>query len=173
MLSFHLRQGFPSGHFPLVFPPKSYMHSSWSHSCYMPSPSHPPWFHHSNYTWRRIQVMKLLIMQFSPTSYHYTIINGYVLYQCILIHPSIYPTSCFHLEHRASVKHLVSLQFLNLRQSVGLLGRGISQTQGRYLHRTTQTQNKRRHPYLEWDSIPRSKCSSGRRHFIPQTARPL
>jgi hypothetical protein len=37
------------------------------------------------------------------------------------------------------VKRFVSLQFLNLRQSVGLLGRGISPWQGRYL---TQTQNK-------------------------------
>jgi hypothetical protein len=31
--------------------------------------------------------------------------------------------------------------FLILRQPVGLLGRGISPSQGRYLHRTTQTQN--------------------------------
>jgi hypothetical protein len=42
-------------------------------------------------------------------------------------------------EHRASVKRLVSLQFLNLRHSVRLLGRVISPSQGRYL---TQTQNK-------------------------------
>jgi hypothetical protein len=28
----------------------------------MPCPSHPPWHDHSNYTWRRVQVMKLLIM---------------------------------------------------------------------------------------------------------------
>jgi hypothetical protein len=51
---------------------------------------------------------------------------------------------CSHLEHRASVKSFISFQFLNLRQSVGLLGRGISPTQGRYLHRTTQRQNKSR-----------------------------
>jgi hypothetical protein len=38
------------------------------HSCYMPCPFHTPWLDHSNYTWRRLQVMKLLIMQFSPTS---------------------------------------------------------------------------------------------------------
>jgi hypothetical protein len=31
-------------------------------------PSHPSWLDHSNYTWRRVQVMMLLIMQFSPTS---------------------------------------------------------------------------------------------------------
>jgi hypothetical protein len=46
---------------------------------------------------------------------------------------------CSHLEHRASVKRFVSLQFLNLRHSVGLLGRVISPSQGRYL---TRTQNK-------------------------------
>jgi hypothetical protein len=62
------------------------------------------------------------------------------------------------LEHRASVKGFVSLQFLNLRHSVGLLGRVISQSQGRYL---TQTKNKHRYPCLEWDSNTRFQCSSG------------
>jgi hypothetical protein len=38
------------------------------------------------------------------------------------------------------MKRFVSLQFLNHRQSVGLLRLGISPTQGRYLRRTTQTQ---------------------------------
>jgi hypothetical protein len=51
---------------------------------------------------------------------------------------------CSHLEHRASVKYFVSLQFLNFRQLVGLPGQGLSPSQGHYLHRTTQTQNKRR-----------------------------
>jgi hypothetical protein len=37
------------------------------------------------------------------------------------------------LEHRASVKRFVSLQFLN-PQSVGLLGWGISPSQDRYLY---------------------------------------
>jgi hypothetical protein len=57
---------------------------------------------------------------------------------------------CSHLEHRASVKHFVSLQFLNLRQSVRLFGREISATQGRYLYTTTQTQNKRRQISMPW-----------------------
>jgi hypothetical protein len=39
------------------------------------------------------------------------------------------------------VKRFVSFKFLNLRHSVGLLGRVISPSQGRYL---TQTQNKHR-----------------------------
>jgi hypothetical protein len=51
---------------------------------------------------------------------------------------SVY-SCCSYLEHRASVKRFVSLQFLNLRHPVGLLGRVISPSQGRYL---TQTQNK-------------------------------
>jgi hypothetical protein len=34
-------------------------------ACYLPWPPHPPWLDYSNYTWRRVQAMKLLIMQFS------------------------------------------------------------------------------------------------------------
>jgi hypothetical protein len=42
-----------------------------SHVCYMPCPSHPPLLHHSNHIWRTVQVMMLLIIQFSPTSYDF------------------------------------------------------------------------------------------------------
>jgi hypothetical protein len=48
----------PSGLFPSGFPT-----NILPHSCYMPRPSHPSWLDYSNYTWRRVQVMKLLIMQ--------------------------------------------------------------------------------------------------------------
>jgi hypothetical protein len=60
-------------------------------------------------------------------------------------------------------------------QSVGLLGRGISPSQGRYLctEQHTHRINAHRQPCLEWDSKPRSQCSSGRRRFMPKTARPL
>jgi hypothetical protein len=54
-------------------------------------------------------------------------------------------------------------------QSVGLLGRGISPLQGRYLH-TEQPKhriNAHRHPCLKWDSNPRSRCFSGRRQYVP------
>jgi hypothetical protein len=71
---------------------------------------------------------------------------------------------CSHLEHSASVKRFVSLQFLNLRQPLRLLGRGISPSQSRYL---TETQHKHRHPCLEWDLNPRPLYTSGRRHFMP------
>jgi hypothetical protein len=33
----------------------------------MPCPSHPSWLDHSNDTWKSVEVMKLLIMQFSAT----------------------------------------------------------------------------------------------------------
>jgi hypothetical protein len=36
----------------------------------MPDQFHPPWLEHSNYTWRRVQVLKLLIIQVPPTSHH-------------------------------------------------------------------------------------------------------
>jgi hypothetical protein len=56
--------------FPLASPPIIYKRSSYPHSFYMPRPSHPPRLDYSNYTWRRVQITKLLIMQFSPFSRH-------------------------------------------------------------------------------------------------------
>jgi hypothetical protein len=40
---------------------------------------------------------------------------------------------------------------------------------GQHKHRI----NAHRHPRLKWDSNKRSQCLSGRRRFMPQTARPL
>jgi hypothetical protein len=37
----------------------------------MPCPLHCSWLDHSYYTWRKVQIMKLLVMQFSPASYHF------------------------------------------------------------------------------------------------------
>jgi hypothetical protein len=39
-----------------------------SHSCYMSRPSYPPRLDYSNYTWRRAQITKIFIIQFSPLS---------------------------------------------------------------------------------------------------------
>jgi hypothetical protein len=53
-------------------------------------------------------------------------------------------------------------------QSAGLLGRGISLSQGRYLHTEHHKHriNVHRHPCLQWDSNPRPHCSSGWRRFM-------
>jgi hypothetical protein len=62
------------------------------------------------------------------------------------------------------------LQFRNLfffTQTVGHLRRMISPSQGCYLN---AGQHAHRHPCLDWDSNPRSQCSSRRRQFMPQTA---
>jgi hypothetical protein len=42
--------------------------------------SHPQ-LAHSNYTWRTVQVMKLLIMHFSPTSCHFIPTDFYPIYE--------------------------------------------------------------------------------------------
>jgi hypothetical protein len=42
-----------------------------SRACYVPQPSHPPWFGHRNNIWWSLQVMKLLILQSSPASRHF------------------------------------------------------------------------------------------------------
>jgi hypothetical protein len=65
VLSTHLRLGLSSGLF----------HSGFSTNILyaflftFPCPSHP-WLDNSNYTWRRVHVMKLLIIQFSPIPRH-------------------------------------------------------------------------------------------------------
>jgi hypothetical protein len=65
--------------------------------------------------------------------------------------------------------------FLIYAQSVGLLGRGISPSQGRYINTEQHKHriNAQGHPCLEWDSNPRFQCTSGRRRFMPLKAWPL
>jgi hypothetical protein len=55
-------------------------------------------------------------------------------------------------------------------KSVGHLGRGISPSKGRYIHteQYKHRMNVHRHPYLEWDSNPRSQLSSERRCIRPR-----
>jgi hypothetical protein len=57
------------------------------------------------------------------------------------------------------------VQFLNLYTVGRTLGRGISLSQGRYLYTVQHKHriNTHGHPYLEWDSNPRSQCSSKRK----------
>jgi hypothetical protein len=48
--------------------------------------------------------------------------------------------------------------------TVGLLRRGISPSQGRYLHKHRINADK--HPCFEWDSNPQSQYSSERKQFM-------
>jgi hypothetical protein len=53
------------GSFPMAFLTTTYIRSSFSpNSCYIPRPSHRPWLYYSNYTWRRVQITKLLVCSF-------------------------------------------------------------------------------------------------------------
>jgi hypothetical protein len=69
ILSSHLR--LPSGLFPSCFATKIPYAFSFRHTCCIPYPPRSPWLDHSNYNLRRVQFMKLNIMQLSPTSYHF------------------------------------------------------------------------------------------------------
>jgi hypothetical protein len=93
----HLRLGLPSGLFLLAFSPISYMHSS-PHSYFMSCPSHSPWLDHSNYTWRRVQVMK----QFSPTSCHFIPLWANILLSTLFSNTL---SLCSSLDVRDQVSH--------------------------------------------------------------------
>jgi hypothetical protein len=95
--------------------------------------------------------------------------------RCVRLHVDTFISFAFHqtlffffLWHcnpiqalAASMKPSVSLQLLDLGQSVGLLGRLIHSSQGLYLYTNTEkrTHNTNtKHPCPEWDSKPRSRC---------------
>jgi hypothetical protein len=70
----------------------------------------------------------------------------------------------------AYMKLSVSLPLLDLGQSVGLLGRVISSSQGLYLYTNTEkcTHNTNiKHPCPEWDSNPRFRRPLEQRQVMP------
>jgi hypothetical protein len=71
ILSIHLCLGLSSGPFSCGVTTNILYTSLFPHSCYVPCRTHAPWFDHSNYTWRKFQVMKLLVMQILTTSRHF------------------------------------------------------------------------------------------------------
>jgi hypothetical protein len=80
ILSIHLCLGLPSGHFPSGLPTSNLYAFLFSpHSSYMPRSSHSPWLHHSNYAWRRVQIMKLLTMPFTSPSRHFILLRSMFL----------------------------------------------------------------------------------------------
>jgi hypothetical protein len=68
-LSSHLHLGLLMVSVLLAFQPEYYMHYTSPHACYVLCQSHHAWLGYSNYICRRPKIMKLLIMQCSPTSY--------------------------------------------------------------------------------------------------------
>jgi hypothetical protein len=70
----------------------------------------------------------------------------------------------------ATKKLSVSLQLLDLGQSVGLLGWVISSSQGLHLYTNTEKRKHNtntKHPCPEWNSNPWSLRPSERRQFMP------
>jgi hypothetical protein len=69
ILTFHLLLGHSSGLISSGLPAKNL--NSFLSVCSIPCPSHPPWLDNSNYIWWRVQFIKLLVMQLSPSSYYF------------------------------------------------------------------------------------------------------
>jgi hypothetical protein len=73
----------------------------------MPHPYHSPWFVHSNYIWRKVKVMKLLIIQIFPASYYYSLLGSKYLPRRPLCLPVKFIVSWFLL--------LISLNYITDR----------------------------------------------------------
>jgi hypothetical protein len=102
ILCTHLRLGLPSGLFPSGIPTNILYAVFFSPSCYMPCPSHPPSLDHSDYTWRRVQVMKLLSMQLSPTFRHSSPFGPNILLSTLFSNTL---TVCSSLNVRDQISH--------------------------------------------------------------------
>jgi hypothetical protein len=85
ILSSHLRLGLPSGLFPSDFPTRILYSFLFSPCVLHAPPISSSLTCNSNYSWKTVQVMKL-IMQFSPASYQFILrIIIYLLYSYSLI----------------------------------------------------------------------------------------
>jgi hypothetical protein len=69
ILSFHLRLGLPSGCSLLAFQPNSYKNSTSYPRVLHAFPIPCSLTYHSNYTWRRIYIIKIRIIRFSRGTY--------------------------------------------------------------------------------------------------------
>jgi hypothetical protein len=77
----------------------------------MSSPPHPPWFNYPNNIRRRIQVMKFIIMQFSPLSIFLPFRSKYLPQHCSQ-KPSVYvPPPKWETKFRTHTAKLAKLQF--------------------------------------------------------------
>jgi hypothetical protein len=63
------RSNFPKRSLPFLT--KIFQATNLSNECYMPSPSHLPWLHRPINIQSWTQIMKLLVMQFSPASRYF------------------------------------------------------------------------------------------------------
>jgi hypothetical protein len=93
ILPSHLHLDLPSGVFPSGLHTKP-MYACLSHTCYMPCPSHPPWFDHSNNFRQEVQITKFLIIQFSPAYYSICLRSKYSWHRSET--PSVYIIPKFH-----------------------------------------------------------------------------
>jgi hypothetical protein len=113
-------------------------------------------------------------IQLSMFFLHYNTNNTYN----VTIKPEICRYELFYLSIYLSIYGSTALvdfhRFFTvlIYKSVGLFGRGISRSQRRNLFTEghKHRMNAHRHPCLEWDSNPRSQCSSGRRRFALDSA---
>jgi len=86
LVSFLLRLGIPSGLFPSGFPTKILYISLLSpHTCYIPHTSHYSRFDHPYNIWRGVQIIKLIIMKFSPLPYYLVPLRRCSLYRFYII----------------------------------------------------------------------------------------
>jgi hypothetical protein len=100
--------------------PKPCKYISPPHACHMSSPPHRPWFNHPNSIRWRIQAVKFIIMQFSPSSTS-SLLGPNILLKTLFQKPSVYiPPPKRETKFRTHTAQLAKLPF-SIFYSLGFL----------------------------------------------------
>jgi hypothetical protein len=90
-MSSHRHLDLPNRIFPSGLPTNT-LYAVLSNSCCMLRLYYHPWFNHSDNIWRGVEIMKLLIMKFSPVSCYVLSLSSWYIPQYRIPKPDVIPS---------------------------------------------------------------------------------
>jgi hypothetical protein len=100
----------------LRFLHQNHVRTSRPHTCYIRRPSHSYWFDHPNNIWSAVQIIKLLIMYFSPLPCYLVPLGPYILLSTLSLRSSLKMSDQVSHPHKTTgtiiVLYILIIKFL-------------------------------------------------------------